>query len=438
MCKRHLIKSVSRRDILRYTMAGAGIAALGPLGRGLVREASGAPLPNHKRAVSIFGYGGYDGLNLLVPITNNAYYNRRSTIAIQPGNAIDIGEDVAGYRLHPMFQRVAGLYNQGDVAIFRKVGYPQANLSHFISQDIHSWGVRGDFNPLGIDESGWIARYADLYATTPMGAAALGVGRPLEFEGGTTNPFMAASLAGFNFSASSIGTTDHLHRMNALQNVLAGWSGPTLPTEAKNALDQGLQLADSIQTAVAEYEDPVTGSPFKDAYPVDQNNRLTTPGRYMRDAAILIRGGFETEVFMTGIGGWDTHGNQGNETGTQANLIARLDGAIGTFYDECVDMGIWNDTVILVSTEFGRRNFENGSNGTDHGHGNMFFALGGGVTGGLYGPPVTESDIADNNWLDYGVDYRDVFKELVSDHFGGNGAAVFPEPQDINTVLNYI
>ncbi|MDJ0522101.1 MAG: DUF1501 domain-containing protein [Planctomycetota bacterium] len=438
MCKRkrHLPKSVSRRDILRYTLAGAGIAALGPLGRGMIPTASGAPLANHKRIVSIFCYGGYDGLNLLVPVTNNAYYNRRSTIAIQPGNALDIGDP--DYKLHPSMTRMAALFNAGQAAAFRMVGYPDRNLSHFISQDIHSWGVRYDFNSLGISESGWIARYADNYATTPMGAASLGLGRPLEFEGGSTNPFLAGSLSSFNFSRSSISSNDHQHRLAALGDVLQSFSGDTLTTEAKTALDQGIVLTDQIQTAVAEYLDDVTGSPFKDTYPVNSRGSLTTPGRYMRDAAMLIRGGFETEIFMTGFGGWDTHGNQGNETGNQANLIARMDGAIGAFVDDCIDMGVWNDTLILISSEFGRRNFQNGSDGTDHGHGNMFFALGGALNGGIYGPPVTESDVADNNWLGYGLDYRDIFKEAVANHMGENAATVFPESQDINTTLNYV
>ena len=432
MCKRHLKKNVSRRDILRYSLAGAGIAALGPLGRGLLTDVHGAPLSNHKRLVSIFGYGGWDGLHMLVPTGNTAYYDRRPSIAIPEANALDIGEDSAGYRLHPSFTRLQGLYGDGNVAIFRKVGYPDADLSHFESQDIHSSGVREDFGSLGIDESGWVARYADQYTNSAMGAVALGVGRPREFEGGSSNPFMASRLSSFEFNDSSVSSGEHAHRMASLSNVLQGYAGPTLESEARNAIDQGVQLADQIQSAVADYQDDATGSAFKDLYPTN------SPGRYLEDIATLIRGGFETQVFMTGIGGWDTHGDQGATTGRQADLISRLDTAIGVFVDECKDMGTWNDTLILLSSEFGRRNFENGSNGTDHGHGNTFFAIGGGVTGGLYGPDITESDVADSNWMGYGLDYRDIFKEAVSNHMGGSGALVFPEAQDINTTLNYV
>jgi uncharacterized protein (DUF1501 family) len=265
-----------------------------------------------------------------------------------------------------------------------------------------------------------------------MGAVALGVGRPQAFEGGTSNPFMAGRLSSFEFSDSSISSAEKAHRMASLSTVLQAYSGPTLETEARDALDQGVNLADQVQATVSAYQDDTTGSPFKDSYATN------SPGRYMEDIATLIRGGFETRVFMTGIGGWDTHGDQGSASGRQADLIGRLDAAIGTFSDECKDMGVWNDTLILLSSEFGRRNFENGSNGTDHGHGNVFFAIGGNVTGGLYGPDITESDVADNNWLPYGLDYRDIFKEAVGNHLGGNTGLVFPETQDINTTLNYI
>lgn len=432
MCQRHLRTSVTRRQVLRFALAGTGIAALGPMAKGLLPVAHGAPLPGHKRLVVIFAYGGYDGLNLLVPVANSAYYTRRPTIAVAPGSARALN-DSGEYAFHPEMDRMASLYNnEGAVAVFRKVGYPDENLSHFESQDFFSLGVRYDFAPLPIDPSGWIARYADLYAPTPMGAAALGVGRPLDFEGGDTPPFLAQSLATFTYANAAFPgesfaarTARHLHRMEAAQNVLGLYAGTGLPAEAKIAIEQGQQLTQQIQQAVAGYTSPVT-------YPE------TTPARYLRDAAILIQAGFETQVFFTGFSGWDTHGAQGGATGFMANLITRLDDAIGAFSDDLKAMGAWDDTLILVLSEFGRRNFENGSNGTDHGHGNQFFAVGGPVSGGLYGPAITESEVANQNWLGYAVDFRDIYKEAVADHMGRDPLAVWPEPQPINQVLGYV
>lgn len=432
MCKRHLKKSVTRRDVLRYALAGTGIAALGPMVKGLLPVAHGAPLPNHKRLVVIFAYGGYDGLSMLVPVTNSAYYSRRPTIAIPAVDALALNGS-SDYALHTQMDRIASLYNNdGSVAVFRKAGYPDENLSHFESQDFFSWGVRYDFASLPIDESGWIARYADLHAPTPMGAAALGVGRPLEFEGGTTPPFLAQSLSTFNYlnagfagESSSAKSARHLHRMAAAQNVLGLYSGTGLPSEAKLAIEQGQQLTQQIQQAVANYSSPVV-------YP------NTTPARYLKDAAILIQGGFETQVFFTGFSGWDTHGSQGASTGTMANLVMRLDDAVGAFADDCKNMGVWDDTLVLIMSEFGRRNFENGSAGCDHGHGNTFFAVGGNVNGGLYGPDLTVAEVQNQNWLGYSIDFRDIYKEAVADHMGHDPLPIWPEPQVINQNLGYV
>jgi len=418
---------VSRRDLLRYGVAGASIAALGPFGRGLLPHASGAPLTNHKRVVVIYCYGGYDGLNLLVPITNQAYYDRRPTIQIADTDTLALSDSV-DYGWHPNFTRMAGLYNDTDVAAFHKVGYPSANLSHFTSQDIYSWGVRGEFAPLGIPESGWIARYADLFAQTPLGAAALGIGRPLDFEGGSTNPFMATSLQNFDFNAAGLNADEETHRMNAAGAILDAFPGAgEAENDAGTALGQGQDLAQQVQAAVASYS-----SSFANAYPT------TSPGAFLRDAAIMIQAGFETEVFFTGFSGWDTHTNQGAGAGVQANLVTRLDEAIGVFSDDLKEMGVWDDTLILIASEFGRRNFENSSQGTDHGHGNTFVAIGGGVNGGLYGVGPSESDIADNNWLDYGIDFRDIYREAITNHLGEDASAIFPEAQDINNTLGYV
>lgn len=428
MRKRHLNKSVTRRDILRFTMAGAGLAALGPLSNTFIRPATGMPLPNHKRLVVIYAYGGYDGLNMLVPYTNNAYYTRRTvgtdTIAIDPGN-VQVLNGSTDYGLHPNFDRLAGLYNDGDACAFRMVGYPSQNLSHFISQDIYSHGVRGDFDDVPIDESGWIARISDNMNFSATGAVAVNVGRPLDVEGSDVNALLVSALSSFQFNVANGQADNHAYRLQVLSDILQSFSGSTLDTGAAEALDQGLQLADAVQAAEASYSSPVI-------YP------NTTPSRYLRDMAKLIQGGFDSQVFFTGIGGWDTHSNQGGETGNQANLVTRVDDAIGAFSDDLKDMGVWDDTLILVTSEFGRRNFMNAGLGTDHGHGNMFFAAGGAVTSGLYGPEVTESDIANNNWLGYGLDFRDIYREAVTNHLGGNGAAVFPEDQDINSVLNYV
>ncbi len=142
--------------------------------------------------------------------------------------------------------------------------------------------------------------------------------------------------------------------------------------------------------------------------------------RSLKDVAALIHGGFETRVFYTTIGGFDLHGDAGGVTGSQATLLQNLDDAIGAFRDRHeVPMGQWNNVVIALFTEFGRRNYENGSVGTDHGAAWTEMLIGGGVNGGVYGPSIADADIAaPKEYLTYGVDFRDVCKEIVNDHLG--------------------
>ena len=167
-------RGVSRRDVIRYGIASTlGIAALGPLGKGILQSASGDPIPNYKRCIVIYCYGGYDGLQMVVPHGLGEYYTERPGIGIPAASTLSINK--VGYGLNPGLPTVASCYADGDVAIFQKVGYPDDDLSHFESQNFYSWGVRNGFGPLGIDESGWVARFADLYTNDSLGAISVGV-----------------------------------------------------------------------------------------------------------------------------------------------------------------------------------------------------------------------------------------------------------------------
>src|SRR5690606_15638225 len=110
-------------------------------------------------------------------------------------------------------------------------------------------------------------------------------------------------------------------------------------------------------------------------------------------------------IFFTGQGGYDTHSTQADG---HAGLLSTFDGGLGSLIADLKAMALWNDTVIVVFSEFGRRNYVNGSGGTDHGHGNTMIVMGGSVSGGLYGPEPTNADLA-GEYLDYGVDFRTVF-----------------------------
>jgi uncharacterized protein (DUF1501 family) len=426
-------KGATRRDVLKVALGGVGIACLGPLARRLP-AAYGAPIPGHKTLVLIYMDGGADTTNMVIPSATSQYPLIRPTIGIDNATSLDLsgGPGTTQYRLHPQFDRLQALWNAGDVALVQKVGYPEENLSHFESQDIHAFAVRNGFLslPTPVPTSGWVARYASLYAPTPTGAVSVGMGKPRLFMGGTSNPLQVSSLQAFRFNSDSGGGNgnNHLLRVQKIKDMLAQSTATGTPKEVRDAVDLAYQLSDQVQTARTAHTTYLGagGGPY-----AGLTDGLT---RRMRDVAALVYGGFDTRVFYTGYGGHDTHGDQGGTAGLQPTLIQWLDDAIGAFALDMQNMGRWNDTVICVFTEFGRRNYENLSLGTDHGAGYCMILAGGGVNGGAYGPDVTDADLTEE-YLPYAVDFRDVFKEVVSDHLGADPAPVFPEPQPTNVVL---
>ena len=252
----------------------------------------------------------------------------------------------------------------------------------------------------------------------------IGAGRPLDVIGGSTNPFLVSSRGGFRLNGG--GGSTHLHRAEQAKTILSGYGGAGNTKEARDALDQAYQLADEIQAAVAAYSSDVDY-----AYVDPDSDNETTPAisQRLRDVARLVQAGFETSFFFTGYGGFDTHGD---ERSRHATLLTQLDRALGAFADDMRAMGTWEDMVICVITEFGRRNFVNGSDGTDHGHAFCEILLGGAVQGGVYGPDLTEGDLNLNYPL-HAVDFRDVYHEVLASHMGaGDLDYVLPETNPAN------
>lgn len=428
MCDRHdrphLPRQASRRDVLRLALGSLGMAALGPSVLRRLPAAHAAPR-DLTRLVLVNLVGGNDGLNTLIPRTLGEYYSRRPTIAVPPGEELSLAagaQPTTRYGLHPAMPRLRDLWQQGSAAAVMRVGYPSWNQSHFESSDIFSYGVRNGFAPLPVPQSGWLARWCDEYAPTPMGAVALRAGRPTDFAGGTTTSFTAGDLASFRYSADPAYPEDQAHRLGVVQQVLDAHATPGISQDARRALGLGQQLAGQLQGALAAYTTRV-------AWPTSQL------AASLRDAAVLIEGGFETRVFYVQAGGFDLHGAQGASTGSHASLLARVDAALGAFAQDMQDRGLWDSTRIVVHSEFGRRAYENGSQGTDHGHGNTWFVLGGGVRGGVHGPDLVGADLQ-GEFPDYAVDFRDVWRDVLGRHLGSSDLArVFPEAQPTSTQL---
>ena len=425
----HLPNSVSRRDLFRFSLAGAGLMALGPLARYLP-TATGSP-QTLKRLVVVNCYGGNDTLNMFIPVTLTPYFARRVGLALQANQCLSLASGprpTSSYMLHPSMPKIAAMWGNGEVAAVNRIGYPNADLSHFTSQDIYSLGVRGNFSAIGLQSSGWIARFCDHYAPTPLGAVAVNVGRPLDIIGGNTAPLPVSTLSSFKIQGAGTSgnsyTPAHYHRLSYAKKLIDDFSGTGRPQSQKVALGQAHDLTTQVQGALTGYTSSVTYA----------NESLS---RQMKDIATLIQGGFESRVFYTGMGGFDTHSAQGITAGPQPTLFSQLDNALGSFAGDMRAMGTWNDMVIVVITEFGRRNYVNGSTGTDHGHGYTMLILGGAVRGGVRGPDLVDADL-NAEYPSYAVDFRSIYKEIIEHHMGFDPAPVFPETLPIDTTLGFV
>lgn len=442
----------SRRNFLRVGAAAGGAVALGALDTGITplaaRRAHAAPLANYKRLIVINMLGGNDGMNTLIPVTGSVaghYLTERPTLAIQQGQGLPLtgGPGVSDYELHPSLPNLQAMWNAGDVAFVQKVGYPQQNLSHFVSEDIWSYGARSGLSSLSGLAPGWVARYGNLEAGNPMSLVSIGVGRRLDFAGANVNPFLVSSVASFDFDTDWHYSRNHELRLEVVQNILAMQDPNGLRGQVAAATEAAHIAAAQVQVEAANYSAYESANNIQYPLRPGSTTSLTNMGRRMRDIALLIYGGFDTRVFYTGYGGFDTHSGQ---AARHASLLQELDDALGVFRQDIGiqdaaggNPNIWNNLAIVVISEFGRRNYENGSDGTDHGHGNCVIVAGGAVSNpGIHGDPLTDADIT-AQYLPYSTDFRDVYRNLIGDHMGSsNVAQIFPESQPVTTNVNVI
>ena len=427
----------SRRDALRQALSLAGLAALAPLARGLPLGPA-APAPGRRFVVVVDLVGGCDSLNLLVPAQLATYAARRPHLALPLENPLPLTggpHGTAVHRLHPRLPRLRALWDEGSVAFVRKVGYPSMNRSHFTSRDIHAQAVRHGFDALQLPPSGWIARLADHeQLRTPTGVVSVGADRPLALQGGQLRPLQVADLASFRFERDEAGGELHDHGLAAVQDVLRATAPDGPAGGVAETLLQARTLTEQVQQAVADYEAALP----PELASGDLAYGDTDFSRKMRDIATLVHAGLDTRLFHSALPGFDSHSEQGVLTGgVQPTLLAELDEGLGAFVRDMKRMGTWEDTVLVLLSEFGRRNDENASLGTDHGGAYTALVLGGAVRGGLHGPDLLESDLA-QDVVDYEVDFRDILREVLERHLGVDPGPVFPEPQPSHTVLGLV
>jgi uncharacterized protein (DUF1501 family) len=398
--------SISRRVFLKGgAMAVVGTASIPSF---LTRAAFGAapPTASNKRLVVIFQRGAADGLNIVVPHAEKAYYAMRPSINIPRQQVIDLD---GRFGLHPSLAPLKPLWDQQHLAIVHAAGSPDETRSHFDAQDYMESGTPG----MKSTADGWLNRTMQAeHAPTdsPFRAVAVGTSLPRILSGKV--PAVAVSsvnafgIAGGNPSAAPMGTTFEAMYAESVDSVMHGTGRETF--EAVKMLKSA---------------DPQKYSPS-----VGANYPKGRFGDALRQTAQLIKSNVGVQIAFTDIGGWDHHVNEGASEGQLANVLRDFSQSIAAFW---IDLGsLAEETVVVTMSEFGRTARENGNRGTDHGHANVMFVIGGPVRGGrVYGhwPGLDPSQLHEGRDLAVTTDFRTVLGEMVARHLGNRDLmSVFP------------
>jgi len=389
---------LTRRVFLRgsaLVMAGAGPVPFW-LGR-----AAASTQGRRKVLVAIFQRGAADGLNVVVPFAEKRYYELRPTIGIpapssgQGQTAIDLD---GRFGLHPALQPLKALWDRQMLAIVEATGSPDPSRSHFDAQDYMESGTPG------IKRDGWLNRALPTARpdSSPLRAVALSATLPRTLQGDN------GAIA-----------------INDVQQFRAGQDTASLVESMYDASpDRQLAAAGKDAFAAMRMLDSLSRSQYNPSGGA-QYRQAGELGRSLQQIARLIKADAGVEAAFAEIGGWDHHQS---EPGQMFNVLRQFGTALGAF---CADMGDRMEDIVLVTmSEFGRTARENGNNGTDHGHGDVMFVLGGGVQGGrIYGqwPGLEEEQLYENRDLAVTTDFRAVLSELVSGQLGTTDMAeVFP------------
>jgi uncharacterized protein (DUF1501 family) len=396
--------AITRRVFIRNSgLAVIGTAAIPSF---LTRAAFGAPDlgTRSKRIVIIFQRGAADGLNIVVPHGEPSYYAMRPSINIPRTSVLDLD---GFFGLHPSLSSMMPLWKQRHLAVVHATGSPDPTRSHFDAQDFMESGTPG----LKTTYDGWLNR--SLHSLPKSGqnsafrAIALGPSLPRILSG--SEPAVAVNnlndfgLGGKNSPAA---TTFEAMYAGSSDSILHGTGQETF--EAMKML----KAADP-----AKYK-PAAGA----EYP---RGRF---GDSLRQLAQLIKANLGVQVAFADIGGWDHHVNEGNTQGQLANVLRDFAGSLAAFW---IDLGdLPEDTVVITMSEFGRTARENGNRGTDHGHANVMFVMGGPVKGGrVYGhwPGLDQLQLYEGRDLAVTTDFRRVMGEAVYQHLGNRSLdQVFP------------
>jgi uncharacterized protein (DUF1501 family) len=362
---------------------------------------------NKKKLIVLFQRGAADGLNIVVPYREKNYYAMRPSIAIQQNEVLDLD---GFFGLHPAMTALKPLYDQGHLAIIHAAGSPDMTRSHFDAQDYMESGTPG----VKVTQDGWLNRALQAEAV---------VGKPSSFRAVAMGTQVPRTLQG-RLPAIAV---------NNLADFSVAGRGP-----------QTSPISNAFQAMYDESSDAVLRGTGQETFEAVKMLKATEPSKYqpaagvdypksqfgnsLKQVAQLLKANLGVEAAFSDIGGWDTHQNQGNANGQLASRLKEFSETIAAFWQ---DMGQEAENITLVTmSEFGRTARQNGTGGTDHGHANVMFVLGGQVKGGkVYGkwPGLANEQLNEGRDLTVTTDFRRVLGEATYKTLGSkNLELVFP------------
>lgn len=369
-----------RREFLHF-LGGLG---LWPVAPGLALAAG--PRIADRLLILVELKGGNDGLNTVVPYADPAYYALRPHLALARDAVLPLGERFA---LHPSLAPLLPLWQANELAILHGVGYPGPNLSHFRSVEIWDTAARSD----QYLAEGWLAR---VFSRTPL---------PPSFaaDGAVIGSQEMGPLSGGRRVVMLNDPERFVQQARGLQPMAEE------ARAANPALAHIQRVAAETRAAAAQLG--ANSAPFRFAteFPAGEF------GRSVHTACQVLGGGSRVAVLRLTLNGFDTHRNQ---PGIQSNLLQQLAGGLAALRAALVELGLWQRTLVVTVSEFGRRPQENGSNGTDHGTAAAHFALGGMVRGGFHGAAPELARIDANGNLSFTTDFRSIYATLLERWWG--------------------
>ncbi|MDA9087186.1 DUF1501 domain-containing protein [Polaribacter sp.] len=338
-----------------------------------------------KKLVIVQLSGGNDGLNTIIPYTNDIYYKSRPNIAIAKNDCIKITDE---FGINKNLAPLKNLYDKGYLSVINNVGYPNPIRSHFRSTDI--WHTASDSNQYL--NTGWLGRYIDIYGKKPYSGIELDDSLSLIMKGdvlkgiATKNPTSLYNNTKTSYFKKVLDSQRDVH----LSEHNLGYLYKTM-IEAKSS-------AKYIFETSKTYNSTLT-------YP---NNPF---GKQLKTTAQLINSSVESKVFYVSMGGFDTHVRQEKK---QNKLLQTYSEAMDVFVKDLEQKDTFKDTLILTFSEFGRRVQQNAANGTDHGAANNVFIIGKNLKKqGFYNEAPNLIDLDKNGDIKYTVDFRSIYATIL-------------------------